>query len=237
MSTAAPQRHRVRRTTSRALKLAAMAADLASKRTAPPEDAALTLEGDRELEWTFCQARLADGPGTTLDFGSDTGLLSVAAAQRGHDVLAFDRLDVPYRVKHPRVTKMVADILDRPLGDRMFDQMVNCSSVEHVGLAGRYGSFDARDGDIEAMAVLAEHLKPGGRHILTIPVGRDLICAPQHRIYGEERLPRLLAPYTIAEEQYWHRTRDGWVQTDRATALAVEGSAAFYALGLFVLER
>lgn len=214
-----------------------MAADLASKRTAPPEDAALTLEGDRELEWTFCQARLQDGPGTTLDFGSDTGLLSVAAAQRGHDVLAFDRLDVHYRVQHPRVTKLVADILERPLGGRTFDQMVNCSSVEHVGLAGRYGSFDAVDGDIEAMAILAEHLKPGGRHILTIPVGRDLISAPQHRIYGEERLPRLLAPYEIAEEQYWHRTLDGWVQTDRATALAVQGSASFYALGLFVLTR
>lgn len=214
-----------------------MAADVASQRTAPPEDAALSLAGDRELEWTFCQARLTDGPGTTLDFGADTGLLSLAAAQRGHDVLAFDRLDVPYRVHHPRVTKMVADILDRPLGDREFDQIVNCSSVEHVGLAGRYGSFDRAEGDIEAMGIMADHLRPGGRHILTIPVGRDQICAPQHRIYGSGRLPRLLERYEIAEEQYWQRAIDGWRQTDRETALDVEGSASFYALGLFVLTR
>jgi len=227
----------VRRTTSRALKLAAMAADLASKRTAPPADAALTLEGDRELEWTFCQARLIDGPGTTLDFGADTGLLSVAAAHRGHDVVAFDRLDVTHRVLHPRVTKFVADILDRPLGDRVFDQIVNCSSVEHVGLAGRYGSFEREDGDIEAMAILSEYLRPGGRHILTIPVGRDLICAPQHRIYGPQRLPRLLAPYTVSEEQYWVRTAEGWVPSDKGTALDVQGSASFYGLGLFVLTR
>ena len=32
---------------------------------------------------------------------------------------------------------------------------MNCSSVEHVGLSGRYGSSERPDGDIEAMAVSA----------------------------------------------------------------------------------
>jgi SAM-dependent methyltransferase len=221
---------------SRALKLAAIAADTAARGVAPA-DGALTLQGDRELEWTFCQARLSDGPGTTLDFGADIGVLSLAAALRGHDVVALDRLDVPHPVVHERVTREVADILDRPLEGRQFDQIINCSSVEHVGLAGRYGSSDVPDGDLEAMAILAERLRPGGRHIVTVPVGRDLICAPQHRIYGEQRLPRLLAPFEVAEEQFWRKTVRGWERSDRAAALATEGSASFYALGLFVLTR
>lgn len=220
---------------SRAFKLAAIAADIASGKVAPP-GAAQSLAGDRDLEWTFCQARLSDGPGTTLDFGADTGLMSLAAALRGHDVVAFDRLDVIGTVEHPRVTRMVADILDRPLGDRRFDQIVNCSSVEHVGLAGRYGSSDASDGDVEAMSILADALAPGGRQILTIPVGRDMVCAPQHRVYGERRLPRLLERYAIAEEQFWHKPGPAWTPTDRATALATQGSASFYSLGLFVLN-
>lgn len=232
---ATPREHRARKGASRALKMAAIAADVASGRVAPP-GAAQSLAGDRDLEWTFCQARMSDGPGTTLDFGADTGLMALAAALRGHDVVAFDRLDVTGNVDHPRVTRMVADILDRPLADRRFDQIVNCSSVEHVGLAGRYGSSDAPDGDLQAMAILGDALAPNGRHILTIPVGRDLICAPQHRIYGEQRLPTLLDGYAIAEEQFWHKTGPAWTPTDRATALATEGSASFYALGLFVLQ-
>lgn len=91
------------------------------------------------------------------------------------------------------------------------------------------------EGDIDAMGILAERLAPEGRHILTIPVGQDMICAPQHRIYGDSRLPRLLEHHTVLEEQYWHKDSGAWRPTDRATALAVRGSRSFYALGLFVL--
>ncbi len=234
MDSKPPPAARARRGTARALKAAAIAADIVSARVAP-SDGAPALTGDRDLEWTFVQSRLADGPGRTLDFGADTGVLSLAAALRGHDVIALDRLDVAGHIAHPRVTRVVADILDRPLEGERFDQIVNCSSVEHVGLSGRYGSSDAPDGDIEAMAVLAERLAPTGRHVLTVPVGRDMVCAPQHRIYGPARLPRLLSHHAVLEEQFWQKAGPTWVPTDRETALAVNGSRSFYALGLFVL--
>jgi Caenorhabditis protein of unknown function, DUF268 len=226
----------VRRGAARALKLGAIAFDVAAQRATPP-DATTSLAGDRDLEWTFCQARLGDGPSRTLDFGADAGVpLSLAAALRGHEVVALDQLEVAGSVRHPAIRFVVADILDRPLAGERFDTVVNCSTVEHVGLAGRYGSRSAGDGDLDAMAALAELMGPDGRQILTIPVGRDRVCAPAHRIYGERRLPRLLERYETVEEQYWHKPADAWEPTDRATALAVEGSATFYALGLFVLR-
>ena len=132
---------------------------------------------------------------------------------------------------------MQADILDRPLAGRAFDQILNCSSMEHVGLAGRYGSGASSDGDLEAMAVLRDLLAPNGRMILTIPVGRDLVCAPKHRIYGVERLPRLVDGFAVAEEQFWAKEAGAWKATEREAALATEGSASFYSLGLFVLAR
>jgi hypothetical protein len=235
MPSPSPKAQRLRQGSSRLLTAVGSAAHHAATRLTTSDGA--TLAGDRTVEWTFCFARLADGPGTTLDFGADTGFLSFAAAQRGHSVVALDRLAVQPELEHPDVRQLVGDILDRPLEGERFDQIINCSSVEHVGLAGRYGSGDAPDGDLEAMAILRERLADSGRMILTIPVGRDMVCRPFHRIYGGERLPRLLAGFDAPEEQYWRKdiARAVWVQTDRETALETEGSASFYSLGLFVL--
>jgi hypothetical protein len=216
----------------------AVASDLAlrASRRIAVTDAAPGLEGDRWVEWSFCMARMADGPGTTLDFGADIGFLSLAAAQRGHDVVALDRLPPQLTFEHPRVEALQGDILQRPLGERKFDQVINCSSVEHVGLGGRYGSFDAEDGDIEAMGVIADAMNPDGRHIITIPVGRDGAYAPYHRVYGEERLPRLFERYETDEEQWWVKRDHVWVEGDRAAALSTESSESFYSIGLFVLR-
>jgi hypothetical protein len=198
-----------------------------------------SLSGDRWVEWSFCMSRLADGPGRTLDFGADIAFLSLAAAQRGHDVVALDRLPSSAEFDHPRVSFRQADILAHDFGAEHFDQIINCSSVEHVGLAGRYGSRPEPDGDLRAMAALRELLAEGGRQILTIPVGRDTVCAPLHRIYGEQRLPLLLEGYEIIEEQYWRKDprQALWAKDSRDAALATQGSERFYSLGLFVLGR
>ena len=223
-----------RRHGARALELAGAAATLTAarlRRAGGP-----SLDGDRWVEWSFCFAQLTDGPGRTLDFGADVGVLALAAARRGHEVVALDRVDLPATYAHDRVTRVTGDILDRPDLGAPFDQVVNCSSIEHVGLPGRYGSTDRPDGDLEAMAILRDAMAPGGRMILTIPVGRDLVCPPLHRIYGERRLPLLLDGFDVAEEELWVR-RDRWERADRAAALGTTGSESFYSLGLFVLRR
>jgi SAM-dependent methyltransferase len=232
---AQPSRKSVRKRAGYAIAVAADLALRASRRLTAGTGGA-TLEGDRWVEWSYCLARLAEGAGTTMDFGADIGFLSLGAAQRGHDVVALDREPIALLFGHPRIARVTADILDRPLAERRFDQIINCSSVEHVGLSGRYGSSEASDGDLQAMAIMAGMLAPDGRMILTVPVGRDLVCAPLHRIYGEQRLPQLLEAYEVAEEQYWRKAGAAWVQADRADALATEGSDSFYSLGLYVLR-
>jgi hypothetical protein len=233
---ARPISKRARRAGARALALAGDVALGASNRLAPQDE---SLQGDRIVEWSFCLARLPKGPGKTLDFGADVAFLSLAAAQRGHDVVALDRLPSAIDYQDGRVEFVQADILDRPLAGRTFDQIINCSSIEHVGLPGRYGGSEAADGDLEAMVVLGGLLAPRGRMILTVPVGRDLVCAPKHRIYGAQRLPRLLEGFRVDEAQFWHKDAHAalWMRTDRETALETQGSASFYALGLFVLSR
>ena len=150
-------------------------------------------------------------------------------------MIALDRLPPALEFEHERITAVQADILDRPLADRSFDQIINCSSVEHVGLAGRYGSGERPDGDLEAMEILRGLLAPGGRMVVTIPVGRDLVCPPLHRIYGQDRLPRLLDGYVVEEEQFWAKNTV-WSRTERDRALATQGSRSFYSLGMFLLR-
>lgn len=235
---AVPAARSLRNRGSWAFGVAGNLAHMASQRLAA-HDGRPTLAGDRWVEWSFCMARLASGLGTTLDFGAGIGFLSLAAAQRGHRVIALDRMSDTPDFEHAAVEFVHADILDRPLEGQLFDQILNCSSVEHVGLVGRYQSGDAPDGDIEAMEIMREALAPDGRMVMTVPVGRDLVCSPLHRIYGSERLPRLLEGYAVNEEQFWWKSAGSstWSQTERSTALATEGSASFYSLGLFVLGR
>jgi SAM-dependent methyltransferase len=232
---AVPAARSLRKRGSWAFGVAGNLAHMASQRLAA-DNGRPTLAGDRWVEWSFCFARLEDGPGRTLDFGADVGFLSLAAAQRGHKVVALDRVKITPDYRHERVEFRQGDILERPLAGESFDQILNCSSVEHVGLAGRYDSSDVPDGDLQAMAIMRETLKHGGRMVMTIPVGRDLVCPPLHRIYGAERLPRLLDGYTVEEEQYWRKDA-AWEPTDRETALSTPGSESFYSLGLFVLGR
>ena len=131
---------------------------------------------------------------------------------------------------------MQGDFNELELEPGSFDQIINCSSVEHVGLAGRYGSADDPDGDLRAMEKMARILKPEGDMVLTIPIGLDAVHGPLHRIYGEQRLPRLLEHWDTREEAYWAKPAGGRFEpVTREQALGEAGSASYYALGLFVV--
>jgi SAM-dependent methyltransferase len=195
-----------------------------------------TLAGDREIEWTWTLAHIRHAPGRVVDFGSGNGMMALGAAFAGNDVVAVDLEPEQYPFHRHRIEYVRGDFNELELEPHSFDQILNCSSVEHVGLAGRYGSPDEPDGDLRAMEKMARILKPDGDMVLTIPVGIDAIHAPNHRIYGEERLPRLLEHWQIREEAYWAKPKDERFEpVSRENALAETGSASYYALGLFVV--
>jgi SAM-dependent methyltransferase len=211
----------------------------AATRTSPD------LFGDREVEWSFIASRLPEGPGRLLNFGASCGNLSILAAQRGFSVLAVDLGPERFPWKHPGVEFLQADVLQAELPRESFDVVLNCSSVEHVGLPGRYGvAAEENNGDLQAMGEFREVLKPAGMMLMTIPCGRDAVIAPWHRVYGQERLPKLLAGYEAAEECYWVKHRDNrWHPCEREKALAFRPtshpsspSLCSYALGCFVLR-
>ncbi len=203
------------------------------------------LIGDRDIEWSWVSAQMPHGPGEALDFGCGGGSLALAASQRGFRVTAIDLEPPQWYYMHPMLQFIPGDIFKLSLPLKHFDLIINCSTVEHVGLVGRYGVTKNRtDGDLDAMAHLKQLIKPGGTMLLTIPVGRDAIFPPLHRVYGRDRLPRLLVSYEVEREVFWVKdNQNRWVLADRDTALDLVASAGswnplrnIYALGCFVLR-
>ena len=206
----------------------------------------LNLEGDRDIEWTWVSANMPSGPGRALDFGTGCSNLAFEAALRGFRVTSIDLTSTGRFFTHPNVRYLQADLLTMRLAKESFDLVVNCSTVEHVGLSGRYGVTDRRpDGDLEAMRILHRAMKRGGKMLLTIPVGKDQVFDPLCRIYGKERLPKLTAGFSIVKEEYWRKKESNlWSPCSRAEALAFQASAGswnylenIYALGCFGLKK
>ena len=204
------------------------------------------LAGDRDIEWSWVAAHMPSGPGEALDFGPGGSPLGLIAAQRGFHVTSVDLEPMQWPYVHPHLRFVRGDILKLSLPAGHFDLVLNCSTVEHVGLVGRYGVVEGRpDGDLDAMTGLRELMKPGGLMLLTIPVGRDALFAPLCRVYGAQRLPRLLEGYAVENEDYWVKdNQNQWVLSTKQTALSFEASAGswdplqnVYALGCFVLGK
>lgn len=195
-----------------------------------------TLAGDREVEYAWTLAHVLRDAGRVLDFGSGPGITALSASFAGNNVVAVDLEQEGYPFSGHDIEYVRGDFNYLEWEPEAFDQIINCSSIEHVGLAGRYGSPDDPEGDLRAMDKMAGLLKPGGNMVLTLPVGRDGVYAPWHRVYGENRLSRLLASWAVQQESYWAKP-DGakYEPVSREKALAEQGSATYYALGLYVL--
>jgi SAM-dependent methyltransferase len=194
-----------------------------------------TLRGDRAIEWSWVIRHLPRDPVSVLDIGCVQSTLSATAARLGHTVTAVDLRPIEYRIDNVHFLQADVRELRLPLN---FSIIMNCSTIEHVGLYGRYGSADDPDGDLRAMRNLRTLLTENGRMILTIPVGNDAIFAPLHRIYGRDRLPQLIAGFKIAEQEYWLKDdEDRWTVCTEGRALGELGSEDYYGLGLFVLRK
>lgn len=82
-----------------------------------------------------------------------------------------------------------------------FDAAFSISSFEHDGL-GRYGDPLSGDGDIRTMAFVRDYVvKPGGHLFFTVPMGRDCIKWNEERVYGKNRLPKLIEGWEVADSE------------------------------------
>jgi len=199
-------------------------------------DGPYDLEGDRAIEWSWVVAHLPPPRCQILDFGCVQSALAGIAARLGHQVTAVDLREIEYEMDN--VVFLRGDINELNLGGKRFDIIMNCSTVEHAGLGGRYGAKEQPNGDLMPMQKLHALLKQNGRMLLTIPVGLDATFSLYHRVYGVARLPLLLEGYHVQKSEFWIKLEmKVWKRCDMDVALKTTGSGRYYVLGLFILAR
>jgi len=212
-----------------------------SRTTATPID----LSGDRDIEWSYIASRLPLGKGRVFDFGCGAGNTAIHAIQKGYSVVALDLLPCRLPWSHPNIETIWGDLLTLELPEGQFDYVLNCSTVEHVGLAGRYGIAEEKtNGDLAAMAKMRKLLKASGKMLMTIPCGKDAVIAPWHRVYGRKRLPKLLEQFAVDDQVFWAKRVDNcWYPVSEQDALSYVPTShrtiatrCSYALGCFTLR-
>lgn len=200
-----------------------------------PPRGGFDLNGEKLIDWGWICANLPSGPKRALEIGPGKSPIIPAMLSLGYDVTAVDTSADPASIISG-FRFVSADFNEFPC-DQKFEVIVVCSVVEHIGLAGRYGCTSDVDGDLKAMARIRDLLEPSGQVLLTIPVGHDVVHKPWHRVYGKERLPKLLEGFRVVRNRFLRKEPDGpWFSTTLEAALDTPADIRRYSLGEMVLE-
>lgn len=201
-----------------------------------PPAGGFDLDGEKFLDWAWVCVNLPRGAKRALDVGSGQSPIVPAMLELGYEVTAVDLCNgMSQQLKG--FTFIQADFNSLMLKPG-FDVIVACSTVEHVGLSGRFESAEDENGDLKAMRKIAQLLNPEGVLFLTIPVGSDGVHRPWHRVYGGKRFPKLLAEFEIVQDRYFVKEPWGpWQQANQEQALDFPATASRYALAELFLRK
>ncbi len=201
-----------------------------------PPAGGFDLRGEKALDWGWVCVNLPPSPQRGLDVGCGESPTVPAMLALGYEVTAVD-LEYPLDRQLAGLNFVRGDF-NKVLLEPGFDVVVACSTVEHIGLSGRYGSAEDTDGDVRAMSKIAALIKPEGVVILTVPVGKDAVFRPWHRVYGRQRIGSLLNGFQILKSQAYIKQPWGpWQATTLDAALDFAADQVRYALGQMVLRK
>src|SRR5438445_13828191 len=92
------------------------------------------LRGDRDIEYSWIAGHRPEGPGQALEFGCGQSYLALVAVHRGFKVTAIDLTPINWPYVHPNLSFHQRDLFDMRFSPSSLDLVINCSTVEHVGL-------------------------------------------------------------------------------------------------------
>lgn len=192
---------------------------------------------ERMTEYGFALRHLAQAEGRVLDIGSRNSLFPGVLADKGFHVTCLEPDQQPS--KDARIQILRGDARKTDFPDSQYDFITCISTLEHIGLPGRYGiTEEDPDGELNAMREMYRLLKPGGRLILTVPFGQYAML-PLNRVYTREKIMTLKGAFQCVEEEYFCIEKDGsyrpaTAQEASESDLRVDG---YYALGCYLFKR
>ena len=193
----------------------------------------------RIQEYSYVLNKLISLPkGKVLDVGCTARMNYVPAvlASLGWEVWGIDFREFKYR--HPNFHLILEDIRQTSFADNYFDAVYAVSTLEHIGLSGRYGlSKEDIDGDRKAVQEIFRITRNKGTFLCTVPWGKSKIIKPLQRVYDKKGLERLFDNFQKAEVLYYTQKGDGyWDLETEDKAINVENKNGDTAGGLLDLQ-
>lgn len=199
------------------------------------------LNGDRCIEYAFVIRSLIklnkNSYKTVLDVGCYSSPLTTIIAELGYKVDGIDLPKTSYRYKN--INYIQGDFLKLEFNN-LYDIVVLCSTIEHIGIGGRYKSDNIIEGDIKALNKVKKIIKTNGILVLTLPYGKECVIQPFHRVYNKEsKLLRYVYSNfkIVTEEFYINNDKNIWINCCEGEARSVDPTEDNYALGLFVFKN
>jgi len=173
---------------------------------------------ERSIEYSFVFMNIGKPPATVLDVGCSGSDFPEVLAAHGFDVYGIDIRN--YHIENPTFSFIKGNIMNTPFSDNIFDIITAISTIEHLGMSGRYRiEEDIPSADKNAIKEIKRIIKKNGRFIMTVPYGRFTILKPWHKVYDDKNLEELIADFSVLKEKYFIRNRNGcWISTTKEAA-------------------
>jgi SAM-dependent methyltransferase len=174
-------------------------------------DVNVLLVNERIVEIPFVFGELltrVPAPARVADVGGAESTVALSLASLGYEVTVVDPRG--YRLEHPRLSVVEAEIDDTDLPHGGFDAAICLSSVEHFGLSHYTGEGSDRRKDLEATRRLRSLVAPGGHLIITVPMGKPSVNDFE-RVYDLAGVHELTAGWEIERfDAVWRRDPHTW---------------------------
>ena len=183
---------------------------------------------DRYIEYPFVIRNLPKPPAKVLDVGCSGSCFPLLLTGFGYDVFGVD----------VREYAIINKMRKNYFSDNYFDAVIAISTVEHIGLFGRYGMDDDLGGDKQAVAEMKRIVNQNGVILLTFPFGKAKILKPYTRVYDSNLVKLLTVGLEIETEEYYMQDiEENWYQCHRNEAEAVNANNERYPLCLIKLRK
>lgn len=196
---------------------------------------------DRYLENYFAIKNIPKVPAKILDVGSSGCYFPLILAASGYKTFSIDIRPYPIlkKLDFENFVFVCTDIRNCPFPDNYFDGITAISTIEHIGLGGRYGMYETDEADIMAVGEMSRVLKQKGVLILTVPCGKPMIIKPFHRIYDKARLEKIAGNSLFPEmfEYYMRDKNDDWVSCKQEEAESIDAQKDDCAICLVKLRK
>lgn len=162
-----------------------------------------------------------------VDIGSSVLTISVLSAQVETTFVDYR----PLKASLPGLTSIAGNILDLPFPDDSVESLSCLHVIEHIGL-GRYGDPIDPQGSVKAALELQRIVRPGGKLLLSLPVGRERVCFNAHRVHAPTTALGMFPQMRLVEFSYVDD--DGQYHEAKPIEAA---SHLEYGCGLFQFEK